>query len=82
MVFEASDSETVIAFISDIFHDFNLQGVIVETPEVEPGVDWAENDIIGFDSHPVSPSDIYRPGDGNKRVMGKGAHHAEYSGNN
>ncbi len=46
VVFETSDAETAIALISDIFYDFNLQGVIIETPEVEPGVDWAENDII------------------------------------
>ncbi len=45
VVFESSDFKTAIALISDIFHDFNLQGVIIETPEVEPGIDWAENDI-------------------------------------
>ena len=45
VVFESSDFKTAIALISDIFHDFNLQGVIIETPEVEQGIDWAENDI-------------------------------------
>jgi len=45
VIFESSDTETAITLISDIFHDFNLQGVIIQTTDAEPGIDWAENDI-------------------------------------
>jgi len=53
VVFESSDSDTAFSLISDIFHDFKLQGVIIETPEVDPGVDWAENDVTIFHDHAV-----------------------------
>jgi ribosomal protein L11 methyltransferase len=53
VVFESSDSETAISLISDIFYDFSLQGVVVETPDVDPGVDWAENDFTRPSDHAV-----------------------------
>lgn len=45
VIFESSDTDAATALVSDIFYDFNLQGVVIETPEVETGVDWAENAI-------------------------------------
>ncbi|MEZ4565901.1 MAG: 50S ribosomal protein L11 methyltransferase [Desulfobacterales bacterium] len=39
--------------ISEIFYDFGLQGVIVESPGTESGIDWAENDITVHTEHAV-----------------------------
>lgn len=53
VVFESSDTDAATALVSDIFYDFNLQGVVIETPEVETGVDWAENAIQTTDDNAV-----------------------------
>ena len=43
VIFESPDTATTSDLISDIFYDFGLQGVIVESPEAETGIDWAEH---------------------------------------
>ncbi len=56
IIFESSDTLAASDLISDIFYDFGLQGVIVESPEAEAGIDWAEQHtdqptdyaVIGF----------------------------------
>ncbi|MDO9264903.1 MAG: 50S ribosomal protein L11 methyltransferase, partial [Desulfosalsimonadaceae bacterium] len=45
IIFDASDNRAAADLISEIFYDFGLQGVAVETPEIEPGPDWAENEF-------------------------------------
>jgi ribosomal protein L11 methyltransferase len=56
IIFESSETVTASDLISEIFYDFGLQGVIVESPEAETGIDWAEQHtdqptdhaVIGF----------------------------------
>ena len=45
IIFDAFDNRAAADLISEIFYDFGLQGVAVETPEIEPGLDWAENEF-------------------------------------
>ncbi len=45
ILFDSSDTATASDLISEIFYDFGLQGVIVESPEADTGVDWADHDI-------------------------------------
>ncbi len=40
------DKDLAVDLISDIFYDFDLQGVVVEDPAIDPEEDWAE-DAIG-----------------------------------
>jgi ribosomal protein L11 methyltransferase len=42
IIFESSEPVEVSDLISEIFYDFGLQGVLVESPEAETGIDWAE----------------------------------------
>ncbi|MFW6283865.1 MAG: 50S ribosomal protein L11 methyltransferase [Desulfosalsimonas sp.] len=54
--FESSDPESAAAMITDIFCGLGLQGVIVESPDADPELDWADdalprpgrNAVIGF----------------------------------
>ncbi|MBC2714863.1 MAG: 50S ribosomal protein L11 methyltransferase [Desulfobacteraceae bacterium] len=56
IIFESDDMIAASDLISEIFYDFGLQGVIIESPEVETGIDWAEhhttlpadNAVIGY----------------------------------
>jgi len=43
IIFDAIDNTAVSDLISEIFYDFGLQGVAVESPEIESGQDWAES---------------------------------------
>lgn len=49
IAFESPDPAVASDLISEIFYDFGIQGVIIESPETESGaesrIDWAENDI-------------------------------------
>lgn len=54
VLFESGDPETAAALITDIFLEFGLKGVIVESPDVEPGLDWAENAAAGPGRHAVT----------------------------
>ncbi len=40
--------------IADIFHEFGLQGVVVEDPDIDPQEDWAEDAVGRAVSHSVS----------------------------
>jgi ribosomal protein L11 methyltransferase len=40
VIFEADEPAAAADRIADIFHDLGLSGVVVETPEQEPDVDW------------------------------------------
>ena len=53
IVFESSEPILVSDLISQIFYDFGLQGVVIESPEAEAGIDWAENDITLFKENAV-----------------------------
>ncbi|OQY58052.1 MAG: ribosomal protein L11 methyltransferase [Desulfobacteraceae bacterium 4572_88] len=56
VVFDFEDRQLATDLISDIFYDFGLQGVVVESTETDPETDWAdgaetipENDaVIGY----------------------------------
>lgn len=50
VVFDHPDKELATDLVSDIFYDFGLQGVVVEDPDRDPVVDWAE-DAIARPSH-------------------------------
>ncbi|RJP86906.1 MAG: 50S ribosomal protein L11 methyltransferase [Desulfobacteraceae bacterium] len=54
IVFDASDATAASDLIAEIFYDFGLQGVTVETPEIEPGIDWAENTFVVPAHHSVT----------------------------
>jgi len=54
IIFDAPDNTAASDLISEIFYDFGLQGVAVETPEIEPGLDWAENEFVVPAHHAVS----------------------------
>lgn len=41
--FTAADPENAISLIVAIFSDFGIQGVMVESPDPEPGTDWADD---------------------------------------
>ena len=45
IIFESSEPITASDLISEIFYDFGLQGVIIESPDTDTGIDWAEHDI-------------------------------------
>jgi ribosomal protein L11 methyltransferase len=53
IIFESSDAAFAADLISEIFYDFGLQGVIIESPEAEAGIDWAENDVTIFKENAV-----------------------------
>jgi ribosomal protein L11 methyltransferase len=42
IAFDARDPEAAISLISDFFLDIGQQGVSIETPECDPGLDWAD----------------------------------------
>ncbi len=43
VVFESGDPETAAALINEIFQEFGLTGVIIESPDRNADLDWAEN---------------------------------------
>ncbi|MCU0597798.1 MAG: 50S ribosomal protein L11 methyltransferase [Desulfobacterales bacterium] len=42
ITFDSLEPETAISLISDFFIDIGQQGVCTETPEFDPGLDWAD----------------------------------------
>jgi ribosomal protein L11 methyltransferase len=42
ITFDAHEPDAAISLISDFFLDMGQQGVSIETPEIEPGLDWAD----------------------------------------
>ena len=51
---EPADRELPANLIADIFYDFDLQGVVVEDPGIEPEEDWAEDAVGHPDCHAVT----------------------------
>ncbi len=51
--YASSDPETAVALINDIFQGFGLKGVIEESPDADPELDWAENAASPADRHAV-----------------------------
>ena len=51
---EPADRELAANLIADIFYDFDLQGVVVEDPFIEPEEDWAEDAVGHPDCHAVT----------------------------
>ena len=51
---EPSDRELAADLIADIFYDFDLQGVVVQDPDIDPQEDWAEDAVGRPDSHAVT----------------------------
>ena len=43
VIFEHEDSRLASDLIADAFYEAGLQGVVVESPEVEPTLDWGED---------------------------------------
>ena len=58
---DPADNELAVDLISDIFYDFDLQGVVVEDPAIDPEEDWAEDAIGRAVCHSVT---AYLPEDG------------------
>jgi ribosomal protein L11 methyltransferase len=51
--FHHSDPDLATDLIADAFYDFDLQGVVIEDPGLEPSDDWAEDAIAPAGSHAV-----------------------------
>ena len=53
VVFDAEDHHLAVELISNLFFEFDLQGVAEEDPTIEPTEDWAEDSIGRADQHAV-----------------------------
>ena len=53
VIFEADDPESAEDLIAGLFYDAGLQGVAVEDPTGETGLDWADRDVHRPDHHAV-----------------------------
>ncbi|MBI9085074.1 MAG: 50S ribosomal protein L11 methyltransferase [Desulfobacterales bacterium] len=53
VIFEADDPDTAEELIADLFYTAGLQGVAVEDPTGEAGLDWADQDVHRPDHHAV-----------------------------
>jgi ribosomal protein L11 methyltransferase len=51
--FGHADPELAGDLIAGVFFDFDLQGVVVEDPHLEPGEDWAEDAVANPAAHAV-----------------------------
>jgi len=60
VTFDHADPELAGNLIAGVFFDFDLQGVVVEDPDLEPGEDWAEDAVAKPAAHAVVG---YLPGD-------------------
>lgn len=55
VIFDFKDKPLAVDFISNLFYDLDLKGVVIETPEIESFQDWGndpvipeENAVIGY----------------------------------
>jgi ribosomal protein L11 methyltransferase len=56
VIFNAEDSQLAMDLIANLFHEFGLQGVVIEDIEIDPDEDWGEdavalpeqNAVIGY----------------------------------
>jgi ribosomal protein L11 methyltransferase len=46
VIFEFQDTQLATELISDLFYDLGLQGVVMETPEMESSEDWGDDAVI------------------------------------
>jgi ribosomal protein L11 methyltransferase len=53
VMYASDDPETASAMISEIFQGYGLKGVIVESPETEFDVDWADDAVPETSHHAV-----------------------------
>jgi ribosomal protein L11 methyltransferase len=53
VTFDSTYPETAADLISGIFFDFDLQGVVVEDPQLEPEEEWAEDAVARPAAHAV-----------------------------
>jgi ribosomal protein L11 methyltransferase len=53
VVFDAEDRRLAVELISNLFFQFDLQGVAEEDPTIEPTEDWAEDSIGRADQHAI-----------------------------
>jgi ribosomal protein L11 methyltransferase len=53
VVFDAEDDHLAAELISNLFFEFDLQGVVEEDPAIEPDEDWAEDSIGRAEQHAV-----------------------------
>jgi ribosomal protein L11 methyltransferase len=53
VAFDCADPQTAADLISGIFFDFELQGVVVEDPGLEPEEEWAEDAVAKPSAHAV-----------------------------
>jgi ribosomal protein L11 methyltransferase len=60
ITFDHPDAELVSDLLSGVFFDFDLQGVVVEDPGLEPVEEWAEDAVAQPRTHAVIG---YLPGD-------------------
>jgi len=45
VTFDADDLQLAVDLISNLFHEFGVQGVVIEDPEIDPDEDWSENAV-------------------------------------
>jgi ribosomal protein L11 methyltransferase len=53
VMYASDDPETASAMISDLFQGYGLKGVIVESPETDFNVDWADDAVPETSHHAV-----------------------------
>ena len=53
VTFDHADPELAGDLVAGVFFDFDLQGVVVEDPDLEPGEDWAEDAAAKPAAHAV-----------------------------
>jgi len=46
VIFEFHDTQLATELISHLFYDLGLQGVVLETPEIDPSEDWGDDVLI------------------------------------
>ena len=53
VVFDAEDQNVAAELISNLFFEFDLQGVVEEDPAIGPTEDWAEDSIGRAQQHAI-----------------------------
>jgi len=46
VIFDFQDTQLATELISNLFYDLGLQGVVVETPEIDSSQDWGDDAVI------------------------------------
>jgi ribosomal protein L11 methyltransferase len=53
VAFHHTDTDLAADLIADIFYEFDLQGVVIEDPDIEPNNGWAEDAVARSGGHAV-----------------------------